>query len=354
MTLASNTKLLNTVLVAGIPLLPAERTKLETVFKTILHWPRGSLKEVVPGDLAQADVLYGYMPEIKKKSDVPNLKFIQLASAGADDALENPLWTDETANDIQLCTAAGVHTFSIPQYFIATTLCLFHKLQPQILISQNEKRWASEKEIASQSFIRELRSCTVGILGYGHIGREAARLAKAFGAKIVAATSDGVKKRQQGWIIDGTGDPDGSIPSEYYSTKDTASFASFLRATDVLLLALPSTPATKYILNSTNIHHLRPTSVLVNVGRGELIDTPALLSALDEGRLAGAALDVTDPEPLPQGHPLYGRKNVIITPHLSGRTESYFDLASDILLANVKRYMKDEGLLNIVDRKKGY
>jgi phosphoglycerate dehydrogenase-like enzyme len=344
---------LNTLLVTGVPLSAVHRTKLEEHFKTVLHWPRGS-KEIVADDLTRADVIFGFMPEIKRRDDVPNLKFVQLASAGAELALDNPLWKDETSKDIQLCNASGVHTFAIPQYFIATTLALFHQLQPQILISQNEKRWATDADIAGQLFVRELRSCTVGVLGYGHIGREAARLSKAFGAKVVAATSDGMKKKQQGWAIEGTGDPDGSIPSQYYSTKDPASFASFLQATDVLLVALPSTPATRYILNDTTLAYLRPTSILVNIGRGDLISTPALLSALDSERLAGAALDVTDPEPLPTGHPLFGRKNVIVTPHLSGRTEKYFELALEILMENVKRYTKGDELVNLVDRKRGY
>ena len=120
-----------------------------------------------------------------------------------------------------------------------------------------------------------------------------------------------------------------SIPSAWYSTTDPESFASFLAKSDVILLSLPSTPATTHILNSTTLAHLKPSAVIVNVGRGNAIDTNALVAALDEGKLAGAALDVTEPEPLPDGHPLYGRRNVIITPHLSGLTETYYDRCVD-------------------------
>lgn len=102
------------------------------------------------------------------------------------------------------------------------------------------------------------------------------------------------------------------------------------------------------------LSHLPTTSVLVNVGRGDLVETSALVDALDNGKLAGAALDVTDPEPLPIGHTLYGRKNVVLTPHLSGRTEIYFDLAVEIFLANLERWKDGKELLNVVDPKRGY
>jgi phosphoglycerate dehydrogenase-like enzyme len=95
------------------------------------------------------------------------------------------------------------------QYFIATTLILFHRLQEQIVAGQVDKRWMPADEVGGRMFIRELRGQTVGVLGYGHIGRESARLAHAFGANVIAATSDGVRKPQDGYIIPGTGDPDG-------------------------------------------------------------------------------------------------------------------------------------------------
>lgn len=117
---------------------------------------------------------------------------------------------------------------------------------------------------------------------------------------------------------------------------------------------MPSTPATKHILNATTFTYLKPSAVIVNVGRGDAIDTDALVAALDEKRLAGAALDVTDPEPLPDGHTLYGRPNVIITPHLSGLADNYFDICTDILIANAKQWREGKELLNLVDRDRGY
>ena len=94
--------------------------------------------------------------------------------------------------------------------------------------------------------------------------------------------------------------------------------------------------------------------MIVNVGRGDTIDTDALVAALDEGRIAGASLDVTDPEPLPHGHTLYGRKNVIITPHISGFAKDYYDQVADILMANIRCFKEGKDLLNVVDRERGY
>ena len=145
-----------------------------------------------------------------------------------------------------------------------------------------------------------------------------------------------------------------SIPSAWYSTTDPSSFATFLSLSDVILLSLPSTPATTRIMNAKAIAYLKPSTILVNVGRGNAIDTDALVAAIDDGKIAGAVLDVTDPEPLPDGHTLFGRKNVIITPHLSGFASNYQDRVVDILIANVDRYNEGQELLNVVDRDRGY
>ncbi|THG98136.1 hypothetical protein EW026_g3993 [Hermanssonia centrifuga] len=354
-TQSSSKKALSTVLVCGIPLTPEHRARLEPFFSTIYHY--GDYNEAPKdAELADADVIYGFPPaSLASTSQVPKLQFIQLASAGSERVLGSPLWKEEESKNIKLATAAGVHTGPIPQYFIGTTLALYHKFQEQILISQNEKRWGSSDKIgAGRMFIQELRGKTIGILGYGHIGRESARLAAAFGANIIAANTSGTKKAQDGYIIPGTGDPDGSIPSAYYSTTDSASLASFLSKSDVILLSLPSTPATYHILSSETIPHIKHSAIVVNIGRGDAIDTDALLEALDSGKLAGAALDVTEPEPLPDGHPLFGRMNVIITPHLSGRTERYFDLSLGIFIENAERWKEGKLPLNLVDLQRGY
>ena len=145
-----------------------------------------------------------------------------------------------------------------------------------------------------------------------------------------------------------------SIPSAWFSTKDPESFADFLAKSDVILLSLPSTPATRNILSFKTFPLVKRNAIVINIGRGDAIETDALVAALDSGALAGAAIDVTEPEPLPAGHTLFGRKNVILTPHLSGRTVKYWDLALDIFVENIQRWKDGEPLLNEVDPKRGY
>ncbi|KAF7795289.1 hypothetical protein EIP86_006443 [Pleurotus ostreatoroseus] len=351
---------LSTLLVTSIPLSPAHLARLRTLFATVHHHPA---RDTPPPreHLAAADVLYGFPPAaLERRAQAPRLRLVQLASAGAERVVASPIWREEGGGEgeggrIALATAAGVHTGVIPQYFICTVLALYSRLQEQLLVSQNERRWGADGEFGSGAmFVQELRGKTVGVLGYGHIGREAARLAAAFGARVIAANTSGVRTPQEGYIVPGTGDPDGSIPAAWYASSSPAALAAFLSATDILLLALPSTPATHHILSARTLPALRPSSILVNIGRGDSVDTPALLHALDTRALAGAALDVTDPEPLPAGHPLFGRPNVIVTPHLSGRTVRYWDVAIDILEENVRRMREGREVLNRVDVDRGY
>ncbi|KAI0338150.1 hypothetical protein BDW22DRAFT_1338445 [Trametopsis cervina] len=346
------------ILVHG-PASPVALSRLKTYFTTVTHVPEFGLP-VSAEQYAAADVIYAlFIHGVKSANDVPNLKFLQLYRSGIDDLPSHPLIKDPKAKDIPIATAAGVHARAIPQYFIMTTLALFHRLQQQILISFNEKRWATSAELTGDPSVpfenRDFAGKTVGILGYGHIGRESARLAVAFGAKIIVATPSGTKKPASGFdVVPGTGDPDGSLPLAWYSSANPSSFTEFVAQSDVLLVAAPSTPATRKLLNAETLAALKPTSVIVNIGRGDIIDTDALVAALDAGKIAGAALDVTDPEPLPAGHTLFGRPNVIITPHRSGTAQGYFEHSFDVLMTNLQRLVEGKPLHNLVDIQKGY
>jgi phosphoglycerate dehydrogenase-like enzyme len=123
---------------------------------------------------------------------------------------------------------------------------------------------------------------------------------------------------------------------------------------DVLLLALPSTTNTKHLINKSTLQHLHKNAIIINIGRGDAIHTDALLEALDAKAIGGAALDVTDPEPLPAGHPLFGRRDVLLTPHLSGRTVLYWERALNIFETNLKQWKAGEEIWNQVDYEKGY
>lgn len=168
----------------------------------------------------------------------------------------------------------------------------------------------------------------------------------------------------------------GSIPDEYFSSKDDVAFDAFLRQTDVLIVSIPLTPSTKHIINSQRLRQLKKNAIIsesfssfqgvashthlpifwhaVNIGRGGLIDTDALIESIQSGHLHGAALDVTDPEPLPDGHKLWSVENIIITPHMAGLTERYLERSVDIACLNGKRLRAGKDLMNVVDLQKAY
>jgi phosphoglycerate dehydrogenase-like enzyme len=164
-------------------------------------------------------------------------------------------------------------------------------------------------------------------------------------------------RRSDGWCPPGTGDLDGTFPSKWFSGERTADLHKFLGSgLDLLLVALPLTPKTRGLIGEAEFRVLADTkkAFVSNIGRGPIINTDALISALDGGLIRGAALDVTDPEPLPDGHPLWSTKNVIITPHVSGMSTRYFERVFSILEYNLRRLSQGKSLVNRVSRREGY
>lgn len=166
-------------------------------------------------------------------------------------------------------------------------------------------------------------------------------------------------KKDVGFIVPGTGDADGSIPSEWYSGLDKESLHNFLsQDIDVLLVSVPLTDQTKHFLSTEEFSVLsqggkRP-AFISNIARGPILDQDALIQSLKDGTLAGAALDVTDPEPLPADSELWGLDNVTVTPHISGVGQAYTDRAFQILEIQLERRQKGEKLINVVRRERGY
>ena len=166
-------------------------------------------------------------------------------------------------------------------------------------------------------------------------------------------------RRDHSWTPAGLGDPEGTIPAKWFSGGSPADVHAFLASgLDLLVIATPLTAQTKHLLSKAEFEVLAKTAkgrtFVSNVARGPVIDTNALIEALEGGLIKGAALDVTDPEPLPDGHRLWGTKNVIITPHVSGASVKYFDRVLEILKENLKRLADGKELVNLVDKKRGY
>jgi phosphoglycerate dehydrogenase-like enzyme len=199
-----------------------------------------------------------------------------------------------------------------------------------------------------------------GIMGYGAIGRQVARVCKAMGMDVLAYTNrprdTPESRRDEAYCPPGLGDPLGEFPSKWYSGSDSESIDAFLTADlDLLVLCVPLTPQTTNMIDERRLKLLSGNKTFVsNVGRGPTLNTDALCKALDEGWIRGAALDVTDPEPLPKEHPLWHKKNIIITPHVSGNSVNYGSRLRDVLELNLERLSEGRKLVNVVSRKDGY
>lgn len=199
-----------------------------------------------------------------------------------------------------------------------------------------------------------------GILGYGSIGRQLARVSVALGMDVHAYTLHEKKtpesKRDNGYIPDGLGDPEGIYPSKWFYGGSKEDLHTFLGSDlDLLVVALPLTPATTGLISMPEFEVLsKKKTFLTNIGRGPIVKTDDLIEALDKGLIRGAALDVTDPEPLPDGHPLWSAKNIMVTPHISAASTSYYDRVWGITKLNLQRLSEGGELVNKVNRKEGY
>lgn len=207
----------------------------------------------------------------------------------------------------------------------------------------------------------------MGILGYGSIGRHIAQTAQGFGMEVIAFTGSERKtaasRRDTTYFEPGCGDPEGTIPIAWYAGRDKASLHNFLEQDiDVLVITVPETAQTKKMLGDEELRILasRRQAFVANIGRGGVIDQEALIKWLKRepgdasGWLRGAALDVTDPEPLPEDNELWRLPNVTITPHVSGAAQGYIKRSLDILRINIERRGHGEPMLNIVNRGRGY
>ena len=304
-----------------------------------------SIDEIPADILASTDILYTgqFVPE---REAVPRLRWIQTHFAGVDHLLSQPLLADE---DIIVTTASGVHATTMTEFTFAMMLAFARKI-PQMLRLQQKAEWPTERFHALAPV--ELRGSTLGIIGYGSIGRELARVARTFGMEVLATKWDVMHPAAVNEYAEpGTGDPDGTCVERLYPPEATRSMVALC---DFVVVTAPLTPETEGLIDAEVLGAMKKTAVLVNVSRGGLIDEEALVKALQTGQIAGAGLDVFTQEPLPPSSPLWKLDNVIISPHISGNTSHYHESAAEIFAENLERYLNNRDLLNRVDRKRGY
>jgi phosphoglycerate dehydrogenase-like enzyme len=292
----------------------------------------------------KAEVLLTSGRNLPTREQAPALKWIQVSFAGVEHALEYPI---SSAPGVLLTSASGVRVSQLGEYALMALLALSHKL-PKTIQAQREKKWLPNSSDVLMP--QEIRESTVGIVGYGSIGREIARLLYSFGATVLAAKRNVMQPEDSSYNAQGLGDPKGNYFRRLYPIEG---LPGMLKECDFVVLTLPLTKETYHLFDDKMFEAMKPGAGFVNIARGGLVDEAALVAAL-KSRLSGAVLDVFEQEPLPPESPLWSLPNVIITPHISGISPKLMDAVVELFVKNLQRYQAGELLYNIVDTSKGY
>ena len=275
---------------------------------------------------------------------VPSLRWMQVMSAGVEN-LVGPGATRPWPAGIELTNARGVYAVPIAQYTIAAILSVAEKVEAR-RAQQARGLWPDDPD----DFVgAQVRGSTLVIVGYGGIGREIARIADALGMRVVAVKADPSVLADDGFVVPGTGDPDGTIPERIVGLAHLVTVA---READYLSVTLPLTANSRGVVGREVIAALPSHAWVINTGRGPVIDEAALDEALAAGRIGGAALDVFEEEPLPPTSPLWARPNVVITPHVAGSGAR--DEIQALVTDNLRRFAEGEPLRNRVQVERGY
>jgi phosphoglycerate dehydrogenase-like enzyme len=308
----------------------SDRIRIDQVSPWILAERKGDLsnRENLDLLLGQAEIIYGWIHHFPKKllERSPRLKWIQTMSAGID------LLPEEIRGGrVRIVNAAGLHGTPMGEMVLEMML-MFAKDAPACFQMKQAKEWRRFRPGL-------LRGQTVGILGLGAVGREIARLCKAFGMEVI-----GIRR---------SGRPEQPLPhvDRVYPRER---LPELLAECDFVVLALPLTKETRSLIGEKELRGMKPTAVLINPARGAIVDEGALVRALEEKWIAGAGLDVFVKEPLPPESPFYELPNVIMSPHISGDMPDYESRATDVFCENLRRYLTDAPFLHEVDQAKGY
>jgi len=278
--------------------------------------------------LSGAEIMLMYMPPPDLIARAPNIKWIQFIGAGIDLLARNNI----LGSSATITNASGVQSIPIAEHVLCLMLMLAKRV-PRFVINQQGSKW--EPIVTS-----ELNGKTLGIIGLGNIGREVARLAGAFGMRVLATRRSIVRR---GFGIMGV--------DSVYPVRE---LHEMLSECDFVVLSPPLTKETTGMIGERELRAMKPSSFIVNISRGGVIDQQMLVRALKEDWIAGAALDVFDSEPLPPESELWQLPNVIVSPHIAGLSSKYLERMIDLFCQNLKRYLDGQPLLNVVDKARGY
>jgi phosphoglycerate dehydrogenase-like enzyme len=304
----------------------------------------GALQRVFPGatfavapdletqlrELPDADALVGW-PASEALPVAEHLRWLHCTSAGIERIRQYPELIER--DEVTLTNARGAHAGTIADHTFAFILA-FTRHVPDLLLDKAARRWDRPGRSAGA---RELSGSLLGILGLGRIGSEIARRGLGFGMEVHAVDVN----------------PDAKAPG-VSQVLPLERLDDLLREVDYLAIAIPITARTRNLIGACELALMKPDAYLCVMSRGGIVDQDALADALTHGRLAGAGLDATAPEPLPAEHPLWGLPNVIISPHCSGASRQTAERGRQILRENIAHFVAGEPLINVCDKRAGF
>ena len=279
-----------------------------------------------------ADVMISWSLPPEELCAAKSLRWVYSITA----AIDQFLYPELVSTGIVLTNAGSVHGPVVAEHAIAMLLALAKRL-PSATRYQQRRKWAMEAIWKEQPRPREVRGASLVVVGLGSIGAEVASMAAALKMHVIGAR----EQPERGAV--------GSHEVVGYDSLDSA-----LARADFVVLAAPLTPRTRHLIDARRLQLFKPTAFLINVSRGALVDEAALVKALRDRRLAGAALDVFEEEPLSRWSPLWKMPQVLITPHTAFLTENVWERHYDVFAANMKRYLAGQSLENVIDKKRGY
>jgi phosphoglycerate dehydrogenase-like enzyme len=317
------------ILVLGDPAEP-QLAMLEQL-QTHAHFSVGNRGSGFERDADDATIILNWSASLAVLRDVfrkcPHLEWVHTRSAG----LERTLFPELSESSVPLTNGTGVFSAALGEFAVAAIL-YFAKHFRRMIRNQMAGVWEAFDVLPVEGH-------TVGIVGYGDIGRAVATRAQALGMRVLAV------KRHASAL---TADP---LIHHLYGPERRIEMISL---SDYVVVAAPLTAETRGMIGEAEFAAMRPTAVVINVGRGPVIEESALIRALSTGRIQGAALDVFDQEPLPGDHPFYSLENVLLSPHCADHTPDWLDQAMRFFLAQFERFRQGQPLLNIVDKRLGY
>ena len=282
--------------------------------------------------LTECDAAYTWILNAAELAAAPKLKWVHTSAV----AVETLCLPELFARGIAVSNTRGVQALPIAEHVMAVVLSLAKQI-PFVLENQRRARWA-QNEFMGERLPWLLHGRTLGLIGVGTIGSEIAKRAEAFGMRVIA-----LRRRPAYGVI-------GHVERVY--GKDE--LGEFLGQCHVIVVAAPLTAETHGLLGAAQFAQLPRGAIVVNVGRAKIIDTDALIEALQSGHLGGASLDVFPQEPLPADHPLWKTPNVILTPHTSGFRRGHWDEVVELYAENIQRWLKGEPLKYRIEPELGY